>query len=156
MQPGGQFVKPLSVADYEQDPYNEFLTQQGGKAIERSASASGLRGSGNVLASLSDYGQKMAGAGFADWYNRETAKNDSDYNKLAGLSGTGMIAGTQMGSTDINNNQFQSGQTFQERMQKMQNDAQIRAAREANKSNPLMDILGAGAMGVGIYSGLRK
>jgi len=54
----------------------KFALDQGQKALERSASAKGMTGSGNVLAALSDYGQGTA----SQAYNTEA-------DRLANLTG---------------------------------------------------------------------
>lgn len=55
----------------------KFRFNQGQQAIERSAAAKGMSGSGNVLAELANYGQGQASQAY-----------DTEANRLAGLSGT--------------------------------------------------------------------
>jgi len=55
----------------------KFAFNQGQQAIERSAAAKGMTGSGNVLAELSKYGQGMA-----------SQQYDKEADRLAGLTGT--------------------------------------------------------------------
>jgi hypothetical protein len=65
---------PNSIAD---TGAYKFRFNQGQQAIERSAAAKGMSGSGNVLAELANYGQGQASQAY-----------DTEANRLAGLSGT--------------------------------------------------------------------
>lgn len=97
-QPGGEFMKDYTVADYEADPYNKWLQEQGNQAINRSAAAKGMLNSGNVLAELAKYGQGMAGQGFADQWNRNQQGQTNKFNRLASLAGTGQTSAQQVSS----------------------------------------------------------
>lgn len=96
LQDGGQFSKKYTLADYQQDPYNKFLQDEGTQAIDRSAASKGTLGSGNVLAELSKYGQGMAGQGYNEQYNRFTQGQTNDWNRLSSLAGTGQTAAQQI------------------------------------------------------------
>lgn len=81
-----------------ESPDYQFRLDEGKKAIERSASARGLLGSGAALEAGNDYAQNTASAEYGNWYNR-----------LAGLAGagqaatnTGVAAGQQSSSNIIN------------------------------------------------------
>lgn len=52
------------------DPSYQFRLQQGQQALERSAAAKGMLGSGNILQALQDYGQGAASQEFQNQYNR--------------------------------------------------------------------------------------
>lgn len=65
---------PNSIAD---TGAYKFRFNQGQQAIERSAAAKGMSGSGNVLAELANYGQGQASQAY-----------DTEANRLSGLSGT--------------------------------------------------------------------
>lgn len=101
LQPGGQFVKNYGVSDYEQDPYNKWLQEQGNQGIMRNASKTGMLGSGNLLAELSKYNQGVASQGYADQYNRFTSDQTNDWNRLAGLSGTGQTTAQGIGENNM-------------------------------------------------------
>lgn len=92
IKPGGEFRKDYTIADYQQDPYNKWLQSQGTQAITRSAAAKGSLGSGNVLAELSKYNQNVAGAGFADQWNREQTGTANKFNRLASVAQLGQQA----------------------------------------------------------------
>lgn len=71
-QPYGGF---FSSPDYQ------FRLDEGKKALERSASARGLLGSGAALKASNDYAQNTASGEYGNWYGR-----------LAGLAGQGQSA----------------------------------------------------------------
>lgn len=54
----------------EQTPGYKFQVEQGNQAINRSAAAKGMLGSGNVLAELAKYGQGMASQEYGGQVNR--------------------------------------------------------------------------------------
>lgn len=54
----------------ESDPSYQFRLEQGNQAINRSAAAKGMLGSGNVLAELAKYGQGMASQEYGNQFNR--------------------------------------------------------------------------------------
>lgn len=76
----------------EQDPGYQFRLGEGEKAIDRAAGARGLRNSGATLKALTRFGQDYATKSFQDIYNR-----------LAGVSGTGMTTGTNLGQFGAQN-----------------------------------------------------
>jgi hypothetical protein len=53
-----------------QDPSYAFRLGEGQQALERSAAAKGMLGSGNILAELQKYGQGMASQEYQNQYNR--------------------------------------------------------------------------------------
>lgn len=53
-----------------QDPSYAFRVGQGQQALERSAAAKGMLGSGNILAELQKYGQDMGSQEYQNQYNR--------------------------------------------------------------------------------------
>lgn len=54
----------------EKTPAYQFALEQGNQAINRSAAAKGMLGSGNVLAELAKYGQGMASQEYGNQVNR--------------------------------------------------------------------------------------
>lgn len=64
-----------------ESPDYQFRLDQGKKAIERSASARGLLGSGAALKASNNYAQDTAASEYGNWWNR-----------LAGLAGAGQSA----------------------------------------------------------------
>lgn len=57
-------------ASIQTDPSYQFNLEQGNQAINRSAAAKGMLGSGNVLAELARYGQGMASQEYRNQFNR--------------------------------------------------------------------------------------
>jgi len=100
MQPGGQLYNTgqYSVANYQQDPYYNWLQQQGAKSIQAKGAAMGNIGSGNMGTALVDYSQNLAGAGYSDWYNRQMQNDTTLYNRLMGLISPAQTATAQVGS----------------------------------------------------------
>lgn len=62
-QPGNTFTTS--------DPSYQFRLDQGSENVSRSSAASGLLGSGNILAALNTYGQNMASTEYAAQYSRD-------------------------------------------------------------------------------------
>ncbi len=77
-----------------QSPDYQFRLDQGKQALERSASARGLLGSGAALKAANNYAQNTASAEYGDWYNR-----------LAGLAGQGQQATNTTVQAGQNNTQ---------------------------------------------------
>jgi hypothetical protein len=78
----GKPVGPATAApDFTTSPGYEFRMQEGQKAIERSAAARGMLGSGGTLKALTRYAQGVASDEYANFSNR-----------LAALAGIGQSA----------------------------------------------------------------
>lgn len=85
---GADYSKFIESPDYQ------FRLGEGKKAIEHSASARGLLGSGAALKAANNYAQNTASSEFGNWWNR-----------LSGLAGTGQAAtntGIQAGQNTTN------------------------------------------------------
>jgi hypothetical protein len=80
----------------------KFRFNQGQQAIERSAAAKGMTGSGNLLAELANYGQGMASQEYGSEYDRLAGMTGQQKNYILGLIG----AANQEAATA---NQFQIG-----------------------------------------------
>lgn len=81
-----------------QDPGYEWRKQQGVNALMASGAASGMYGSGNLGTALVDYGQNQASAEYQNAYNRYMESQNTLYNRLAGLSGTGQVQSQALGN----------------------------------------------------------
>ncbi len=70
----------------ESDPSYQFRLGQGNQAINRSAAAKGMLGSGNVLAELAKYGQGMASQEYGNQFNRlsDLLKNKQQFGLASG------------------------------------------------------------------------
>ena len=92
----GQFTKNFTPSDLYTDPSYKWRLEQGQKALERSAAARGGLLSGGTMKDLTDYAQGAASQEYGAAYNRYNNDRDSLYNKLAGLSGTGQTAQSEI------------------------------------------------------------
>lgn len=75
-----------------ESPDYQFRLDEGKKALERSASATGMLGSGAALKAANNYVQNTASSEYGNWYNR-----------LAGLAGQGQTAANTTVAAGQNN-----------------------------------------------------
>lgn len=114
-QPGGEYLRDFSMADFEQDPGYAFRREEGMRGIESSAAGRGGLLSGATLKALSKYGQGLASEEYGNAYNRYNADLDRRFNRLSGIAGTGQTATrdvAQLGSqaaANIGQNQIGAG-----------------------------------------------
>lgn len=97
IKPGGDLLRSFSMSDYQADPGYGFRLAEGMKALERSAAARGNLLSGGALKRTTRYAQDMASNEFGNAYNRFTQNQTNQYNRLAGVAGTGQTAAQQIG-----------------------------------------------------------
>lgn len=108
MKTGGQLTKmpnaQFTMQDFQQDPGYKWRMQEGVNALAASGAAAGNYGSGNMGIAIQRYGQNLASDEYqnayqrwADAYNRTMGQQDTIYNRLAGISGTGMTGQTDIG-----------------------------------------------------------
>lgn len=112
-QQGGSFGslnKKFTIEDFLEDPVTKLSFQhgldEGTKALDRMAGATGSRQSGAQLKALTRFGQNYSGQRASDSYNRFYGDQDRDFNRLAVLSGMGQTATTnfnQQGSQAASN-----------------------------------------------------
>lgn len=106
LQPGGEFAqsiyKPFTMADFMNDHGYQFQLQEGQKALERSAAAKGMLGSGATMKDIIKYGQGVASQGYNDAFNRYNADfnmrntdTTTRFNRLASVAGLGQTATNQ-------------------------------------------------------------
>jgi len=95
--PSARFGELTRDYEFEKEPGYEFRKREGEKGIERMQAARGDifsgRGGKELGRYLSDYASGEYGKGYA----RDMQKKQALYNMLAGLSGTGRVAGSEMG-----------------------------------------------------------
>lgn len=102
----GSLLRPFGAADLQADPVYQsglqFGLDRGTEGINSRAAAGGMYDSGQTLKALtgwaSDYGSQKAG----ESRNRYVSDQDSIYNKLAGVSGSGQVATAQVGAAGAN------------------------------------------------------
>jgi hypothetical protein len=91
-QPGGDFQRDFTLADFEADPGYQFRLAEGQKALERSAAARGGVLSGRQLKDLTRFGQDTASAEYGAAYTRFLNNRTTRFNRLAALAGIGQTA----------------------------------------------------------------
>lgn len=96
MQPGGEFNRNFTMADYQADPGFQFRQQQGEQAINRAASAAGRYDSGRALKDLTEFNSGLASQEFGNAFNRWDLQQGNRYNRLANLAGVGQTANQQL------------------------------------------------------------
>ena len=102
VMPGGDLVKPFSMADYQADPGYGFRMSEGMKALDRSAASRGGLLSGATMKGAQRYGQDLASQEYQNAYNRYTGNQATQRNALAGLTGFAPTAAQQIGAAGTN------------------------------------------------------
>lgn len=113
LKPGGEFAtssyKPFTMADFYSDPGYQFQMSEGQKALERSAAAKGLLGSGGTLKDTMRFSQGLADQTYGDAYKRyvndfDMRNNDTTqrFNRLATVAGLGQTSAGQTASLGAN------------------------------------------------------
>ncbi len=100
-QPGGTFNRDFTMSDFQKDPGYDFRMAEGQKAIERSRAAHGMLYGGGTAKALERYGQDYASGEYTNAFNRYMAQRDAQYNRIAGISGTGQTATQQVGNQGV-------------------------------------------------------
>jgi hypothetical protein len=103
---GGPLGRRFTMDDFMSDPVTkagfQFGLDEGRKALERRAAASGSLDSGATLKALTrfgtDYGNQKAG----ESYNRFTQDQTNLFNRLATLSGIGQTSAAQVANAGTN------------------------------------------------------
>ena len=98
----GSLMRRFSMADFEADPGYQFRMDEGMRALEGSAAARGGLLSGAAMKAIQKYGQGVASQEYGNAYNRYTADQTNQYNRLAGLVNTGMGATNQTSNAAAN------------------------------------------------------
>lgn len=102
----GSLLRKFSTADLNADPvYNsglKFGLDRGTEAINSRATASGMYDSGATMKALTQFGNDYGSTKANESFNRYNATNDSIYNKLAGTSGAGQTATSQVSAAGGN------------------------------------------------------
>lgn len=138
----GDLNRSFTMADFQSDPGYQFRMQQGQKAIEASASARGLVGSGKTLKALSDYGQGMGAQEFQSAYDRFTNDRNQRFGKLSTMAGFGQSA-----------NQMNAGAGMNYANQVNQAQSAIGNANAAQATGDWNTVMNLGNMGLQGYLG---
>lgn len=99
---GGRFNRDFTMDDFQKDPGYDFRMGEGVKAIERSRASRGNMYGGAAGKALLRYGQHYASGEYTNAFNRYMMQRNSQYNRLAGVSGTGQTATEQLGNQGVN------------------------------------------------------
>ena len=106
MMNGGQFGRRFQQSDLNADPVYQnglqFGLDQGTQGINRQAAAGGSMLSGATLKALTRFGNDYGSTKANESYNRFNTDQNSQYNKLAGLSGAGQQATNQVSAAGQN------------------------------------------------------
>jgi hypothetical protein len=92
-----ELTRRFSLADFLKDPGYDFRLAEGEKAINRAAAARGSWDSGATGKALTRYGQDYASGEFGSAANRFRLGQEDEYNRLAGVSGTGQTTARDIG-----------------------------------------------------------
>jgi len=117
---GGEFAqssyKPFTMGDFYNDPGYQFQLAEGQKALERSAAAKGMLGSGATMKDAMRFGQGLASQEYGKAYDRYTndfnmRNNDTTtrFNRLATVAGLGQTATGQTAQLGANTAQNIAG-----------------------------------------------
>ena len=87
-----KFSDSFTPSDITLDPSYQFRLQQGMRALESSAAARGLTGSGQNLADIHEYAQGLASTEYGNAWNRYQTEQTNLFNRLSSLAGTGQTA----------------------------------------------------------------
>lgn len=98
LNPGGEFNRNFSMADFQADPGYAFRQAEGQRAIDNSAAARGSSLSGATLKALARFGQDSASAEYQNSYNRWNNDVSNRFNRISGVAGTGQQATQQIGA----------------------------------------------------------
>lgn len=98
----GSLMRNFSTADLNADPVYQsglqFGLDEGRKGINNQAAATGSMLSGATLKALTRYGNDYGSTKANESYNRFNVNQNNQYNRLAGISGTGQTTANQVGS----------------------------------------------------------
>ena len=102
----GSLNRNFTMADRDADPVYQsglqFGLDQGTQGLERQAAASGSQLSGATLKALTRYGNDYGSTKAQGAYERFNNNQTNQYNRLAGLSGTGQQQVNQIGAAGQN------------------------------------------------------
>lgn len=101
-KPGGAYMQPFTMADFQADPGYAFRMSEGMKALEQSAAARGGLLGGNMLRGAQQFGQGLASQEYQNAYDRYQQQKANQFNRLASLAGVGQTAVGALGSAGQN------------------------------------------------------
>jgi hypothetical protein len=87
--PGGEFIRPFTMDQFQADPGYAFRLSEGQKALERQAAARGGLISGPALKAATRFGQDMGSQEFQNAFARAQIERANALNPLLAMYGTG-------------------------------------------------------------------
>lgn len=110
----GDLLRNFQASDFQADPGYQFRLDQGNKAINEQALAAGRYNSGATLKDLDAFNSGEASQEYQSAYDRYNQNQTQQYNKLAGVAGTGQQAtnfadSAGAAATGASNNYLTSG-----------------------------------------------
>jgi hypothetical protein len=72
----GSLLRDFTIDDFHKDPAYDFTLSEGQKALDRSAAAKGVLGSGTYLKDLTKYNQDFANTKYDESFNRFNNNRD--------------------------------------------------------------------------------
>jgi hypothetical protein len=137
----GALSKQFGAGDFNADPGYQWRLAQGQKGIDRSMAARGGLLSGAAVKASADYNQGMASQEYGNAYNRFNQDQNSQFNRLSGIIGTGQHAADYAGNLGSNLSS---------------NNANLRSGNALNVGNNLIqgaNARAAGYMAQGRFAG---
>jgi hypothetical protein len=105
IQPGGDLVRPFTMADFENDPVTKASFQygmdQGTKGINRMFGARGMSKSGAAIKALDRFTTDYVGSKAGESYGRFVNDQTNLYNRRAGVAGTGQTSAAQTANLGV-------------------------------------------------------
>jgi len=144
----GSLTKAFDPSTVASTPGYQFRMNEGIKALDASASASGRLNSGRTMKELTRFGQDYASSEFNNAYNRYSKDQTDRFNRLSALAGVGQTANTQVG---------QAGQYY---ANNISNTAigmgNAQAARAIQQGNNISNVANSAAQAYGYSQGAGK
>ena len=97
----GELSEFIDPAAFKESPGYRFQLEEGEKAINRMASATGSFFSGERGKELVGYAGGMASREYGNWFNRQRAERGDIYNRMAGMSSLGRGGAAATGAAGV-------------------------------------------------------
>lgn len=143
----GSLLERFDMSKFQEDPGYQFSLEQGQKALERQMAAQGDTYSPRAAKALAEYNQGMAAQQYQTAYDRYNNDQNSIYNRLMGVSGSGQQATSTMAGAG--QNYANQGTNLYTSLANAQT-----AAAQAKASQPSMFSQIMGTVGGTIFSGM--
>lgn len=112
MGEGGYFNQTYNGQDIYNDPSYKFRLNEGLNSVQSGAAAQGGLLSGATQKALANYGQEFASQEYGNAFNRFSADQTNQYNRLANLVGVGQNAAAQTGNAGLQTSQAIANNTM--------------------------------------------